>query len=62
MRHLTLILALSGAPALAQEVPCGGDFAAFKAALAAEAPAHGVAEDTARAFLAGTSRDESVIA
>ncbi|MGZ9809388.1 lytic murein transglycosylase [Pseudoroseicyclus sp. H15] len=62
MRHLTLLLALAGAPALAQEAPCGGDFSAFKAGLAAEAPNYGVPQQTAEAFLAGINRDDSVIA
>ncbi|WP_373355746.1 lytic murein transglycosylase [Pseudoroseicyclus sp. CXY001] len=62
MRIPALILALAGAPALAQTAPCGGDFAAFKAGLAAEAPAYGIPQATAEAFLSGIGRDESVLA
>ncbi|NDV02454.1 lytic murein transglycosylase [Pseudoroseicyclus tamaricis] len=62
MRHLSILLALAGTPALAQTAPCGGDFESFKAGLVQEAPGYGVPAETAQAFLAGVSRDESVIA
>ncbi|SIO31840.1 lytic murein transglycosylase [Vannielia litorea] len=52
---------LAAAPLAAQNAPCGGDFAAFKAALAAEAPAHGISADTARSFLSGVRQDPNVL-
>ncbi|MBY6154512.1 lytic murein transglycosylase [Vannielia litorea] len=52
---------LAAAPLQAQEEPCGGDFTAFKAALAAEAPTHGVSADTASRFLSGVRQDQSVL-
>ncbi|MFY0634198.1 MAG: lytic murein transglycosylase [Vannielia sp.] len=52
---------LAASPLVAQEAPCGGDFASFKDGLAAEAPSHGVSADTASRFLAGVRQDPAVL-
>lgn len=57
-----LLAACLAAPALAQPVPCGGDFDAFLSRMQEEAVAEGVPEEAAQSFFAGLSRDPSVIA
>ncbi|MFL4469903.1 lytic murein transglycosylase [Tateyamaria armeniaca] len=52
-----IIIAL---PALAQS-QCGGSFASFKAGLASEAVAKGIAAETANAFLASVRQDQKVL-
>jgi lytic murein transglycosylase len=56
--RLALILALLAAPAAA--APCGGDFAAFRDAMAAEAIAEGHPPDSARAFFDALRQDPKV--
>jgi lytic murein transglycosylase len=59
--RLALALACAAAtPALA--APCGGDFAAFRDAMAAEAIAAGHPEDTTRAFFDTLRQDPRVLA
>ncbi|QDC08343.1 lytic murein transglycosylase [Oceanicola sp. D3] len=61
---LAATLALAAASLHAQEasdVPCGGSFSEFKQALVAEAPAHGVAAETAERFLSGVRQDSRVL-
>ncbi|WP_149588981.1 lytic murein transglycosylase [Tabrizicola flagellatus] len=58
MRAALLALILAS-PATA--APCGGDFAAFLAAMEAEAVAAGVPADTASAFFAGARQDPKVL-
>lgn len=58
MRAALLALILAS-PATA--APCGGDFAAFLAAMEAEAVAAGVPADTAAAFFAGARQDPKVL-
>jgi lytic murein transglycosylase len=58
MRIALLALCLA-APATA--APCGGDFAAFLAAIEADAVAAGVPADSAAAFLAGARQDPNVL-
>ncbi|MDF1727613.1 MAG: lytic murein transglycosylase [Sulfitobacter sp.] len=62
MRTLLSLAALlsSGAVALA-EVPCGGDFASFKADLAEEAASRGIAPEVARAFFQPIAQDPAVL-
>ncbi|MBY6002816.1 lytic murein transglycosylase [Salipiger bermudensis] len=62
MRALSCLIALtlSGAAA-AQEVPCGGDFAAFKAGLRDEAVAMGHDAQVTERFLSGVRQDGSVL-
>ena len=59
--RLAAILALLAAPAAAQQVPCGGDFAAFKEGLVQEAAQRGHDPATARAFLAGARQDPATL-
>ena len=56
---LALLLALSAAPALAQD--CGGDWGAFLDGLKAEAVAQGVPAASAEAFLQGVRQDQAVL-
>jgi lytic murein transglycosylase len=58
MRALLLSLALA-APAGA--APCGGDFAAFRDAMAAEAVAAGLPAEAATGYLAGARQDAKVL-
>ena len=51
----TLLLPLS------VSAQCGGSFAAFKSGLVAEAPARGIAKETAERFLAGVRQDPAVL-
>lgn len=59
--RLAIALAILAAPAAAQDVPCGGDFDAFRAGLAAEAVSRGIDAAVADAFLAGLSPDPEVL-
>jgi len=62
MRALCCLFALSvSGAAVAQEVPCGGDFQAFKAGLQDEAVAMGHDPQVARRFLSGAQQDSSVL-
>ena len=62
MRALILSLALAlPAPALAQTVPCGGDFAAFLDGVRAEAVAAGIDPQAAQSFVAGLRPDPAVL-
>ncbi len=58
MRTLLLTLALA---APAQAAPCGGDFAAFLQAMAAEATAQGLPADAVKSFFAGAAQDPKVL-
>jgi len=49
------------APVSALAATCGGNFNAFKAELAAEAPRHGVKSGIAQKFLSGVRQDNSVL-
>ncbi|ETX15362.1 lytic transglycosylase [Roseivivax halodurans JCM 10272] len=66
MRRITppalLALVLTGSAALAQPVPCGGDFTAFLSDMQDEAEAEGVPSEAAQRFFSALSRDPSVIA
>ena len=60
MRALCCLFALSvSGAAVAQEVPCGGDFQTFKAGLQDEAVAMGHDPQVARRFLSGAQQDGS---
>ena len=62
MRALCCLFALSvSGAAVAQEVPCGGDFQTFKAGLQDEAVAMGHDPQVARRFLSGAQQDGSVL-
>ena len=62
MRALCCLFALSvSGAAVAQEVPCGGDFQAFKAGLQDEAVAMGHDPQVAQRFLSGAQQDSSVL-
>jgi lytic murein transglycosylase len=62
MRALCCLFALSvSGAAVAQEVPCGGDFQAFKAKLQDEAVAMGHDPQVAQRFLSGAQQDSSVL-
>ena len=62
MRALCCLFALSvSGAAVAQEVPCGGDFQTFKAGLRDEAVAMGHDAEVARRFLSGARQDSSVL-
>ena len=62
MRALCCLFALSvSGAAVAQEVPCGGDFQAFKAGLQDEAVTMGHDPQVARRFLSGAQQDSSVL-
>ncbi|MEQ6249097.1 lytic murein transglycosylase [Sulfitobacter sp. HNIBRBA3233] len=58
----SLVAALALAPFAGwADTPCGGSFAAFKDALVAESPEHGVDMATAERFLAGVRQDAAVL-
>ncbi|NBZ87225.1 lytic murein transglycosylase [Stagnihabitans tardus] len=59
MRLALALLLASALPALS--APCGGDFKDFKAAMAAEARAMGLAESAIEAFMAGAQVDKAVL-
>ena len=56
---LCLLATLAAAPAIS--APCGGDFAAFKKAIGAEAAAQGMPDSAIHAFLDGAKLDPAVI-
>ena len=60
--RLALTFALLATTATAQEVPCGGDPAAFIEGVKQEAEAQGIPRDAADRFFAGASIDQSVLA
>lgn len=61
MRLALPLAVLLATPALAQTVPCGGDFGAFVSGLKTEAMAQGHAPDTVDAFFASVRLDDAVI-
>ena len=56
-----LLASLAATPALAQSVPCGGDFSAFLAGVKAEAVANGLPAEAADKALRNASIDKKVL-
>ncbi|MHA6347302.1 lytic murein transglycosylase [Roseivivax sp. CAU 1761] len=58
----TAMAGLIGGTAAAQQAPCGGDFAGFKADLQQEAQSRGIPAEVAQAFLDGVRQSQEVLA
>ncbi|PZX19088.1 lytic murein transglycosylase [Palleronia aestuarii] len=62
MRSLSILAAIALAAPAAAQVPCGGDFAAFRDTMEAEAVSRGADPALARSFFAGTRQNQDVLA
>ncbi|MEL7125692.1 MAG: lytic murein transglycosylase [Pseudomonadota bacterium] len=59
--RILIVALVTGLAPLAAAAQCGGSFAAFKAGLASEAAANGIAPATAERFLSGVRQDPAVL-